>query len=62
MSVMRSHVLQAKDSLRQATTLVDNLEQDNPELQELKNAAKQASQAAEVLNRLVGTRMATSAK
>ena len=58
MSVMRRHVMQAKDSLQGASNIVANLEKDQPDLVELKAAAKQAMQAAETLHRLVGMRMA----
>lgn len=57
MSVIRRNVMQARESLRQASGLTDNLEKDSPDLQELKSAAKFASQAAETLNRLVGMKM-----
>jgi hypothetical protein len=60
MSVIRRNVLQAKESLRQASSITDNLEKESPDLQELKSAAKFASQAAETLNRLVGMKMAES--
>lgn len=62
MSVMRRHVLQVKDNLRQASNIVADIDDSAPNLQELKNAAKMASQAAETLNRLVGMRMAIPAK
>jgi hypothetical protein len=57
MSVFRRNILQAKDSLQQSSNIVENLVKDEPNLQELKNAAKMATQAAETLNRLVGMRM-----
>jgi hypothetical protein len=57
MSVMRRNVLQAKDNLRQASNILADTNDCAPDLQELKNAAKLASQTAETLNRLVGMQM-----
>lgn len=57
MSIIRRQRNQALDSLRNALSVTEDLQTEAPDLQELKNAAKLATQAAETLNRMVGMRM-----
>jgi plasmid maintenance system antidote protein VapI len=56
MSKITMMIKQANEELEQATKVASNLHLQNPELQELINAANLASQAAVTLNRLVGMR------
>jgi benzoyl-CoA reductase/2-hydroxyglutaryl-CoA dehydratase subunit BcrC/BadD/HgdB len=62
MSVFRRHLNQARDSLRQASDIVALHNGEDIDLQQLKDAARQAAQASEVLNRLVGMKMAEPKK